>query len=159
MNCLLVPSVWFPGFYLRDEACFWAHMHAALSVFDCVCVCMWRKVVECMFMDDAVAPVCTHRYMCVCMRVCNQDRIGTLQEVINSQDYCADTMISKVLHNSLCGKGWLNQSTWKRERDVRFRASCRGPSASLCSCRQSPLWEGRGLNIKEQPCYLGDRNN
>lgn len=54
-------------------------------------------------MHDIVVPVYTRRYMC--MRVCNQSRIGTLQEVINSQDYCADTMISKVLHNSLCGKG------------------------------------------------------
>lgn len=63
------------------------------------------------FMHDVAVGTC--RYMCVRMRVCNQSRFGTLQEVINSHDYCADTIISKVLHNSLCGKGWLNQSTWK----------------------------------------------
>ena len=83
--------------------------------------------------------------MRVCTRVCNQSRFGTLQEVINSQDYCADTMISKVLHNSLCGEGWLNQSTWKGERDVRFAASCRGPSASLSAPAVSLLCEEEGV--------------
>lgn len=34
----------------------------------------------------------------------NQSSFGTLQEVISSQDYCADVLISKVLHNSLCGE-------------------------------------------------------
>lgn len=82
---------------------------------------------------------------CACARICNQRRFGTLQEVINSQDYCADAMISKVLHNSLCGKGWLNQSTWKRERDVRFAASCRGPSASLPALAVSLLCEEEGV--------------
>ena len=98
-------------------------------------------------MHGIIVPVCTRRYMC--MRVCNQSRFGTLQEVINSQDYCADTMISKVLHNSLCGKGWLNQSTWKGERDVRFAASCRGPSASLSApavsllCKEEGVWTSK----------------
>lgn len=99
-----------------------------------------------------VFAVCTRWYMYVCMRVCNQSRFGTLQEVINSHDYCADTMISKVLHNSLCGKGWLNQSTWKGERDVRFAASCRGPSASLSApavsllCEEERVWTSKRSN-------------
>lgn len=95
------------------------------------------------FMYDIVDPVCNCRF--VRARVCNQSRFGTLQEVINSQDYCADTKISKVLHNSLCGKGWLNQSTWKGERDVRFAASCRGPSASLSAPAVSLLCEKEGV--------------
>lgn len=95
------------------------------------------------FMYDIVVPVCN--CWCVRARVYNQSRFGTLQEVINSQDYCADTKISKVLHNSLCGKGWLNQSTWKGERDVRFAASCRGPSASLSAPAVSLLCEEEGF--------------
>lgn len=105
------------------------HTHTPLSVFECH-VCDRECASAHMFMHYVVF-VCSCQNMCVCTGVCNQSRFGTLQEVINSQDYCADTMISKVLHNSLCGKGWLNQSTWKGERDVRFAASCRGPSASL----------------------------
>ena len=111
---------------------------AAWSVAESVCVCV------CVCVRDAI-PACTCRYMRVCTRVCNQSRFGTLQEVINSQDYCADTMISKVLHNSLCGEGWLNQSTWKGERDVRFAASCRGPSASLSAPAVSLLCEEEGV--------------
>lgn len=101
-------------------------------------------------MHDVAVGTC--RYMCVRMRVCNQSRSGTLQEVINSHDYCADTIISKVLHNSLCGKGWLNQSTWKGERDVRFAASCRGPSASLSApavsllCEEERVWTSKHRN-------------
>lgn len=45
------------------------------------------------------------RYVRMCTGVCNQSRFGTLQEVINSHDYCADATISKVLGNSLCGEG------------------------------------------------------
>ncbi len=111
---------------------------------ECLCVCD-RERVSAHMLRRVVVPVCTRRYMRVCTRVCNQSRFGTLQEVINSQDYCADTMISKVLHNSLCGKGWLNQSTWKGERDVRFAASCRGPSASLSAPAVSLLCEEEGV--------------
>lgn len=90
---------------------------------------------------------------CVCAwRLCNQSPFGTLQEVINSHDYCAATVISKVLHNSLCGEGWLNQSTWKGEKDVRFAASCRGPSASLSApavsllCEEERVWTSKRSN-------------
>lgn len=107
----------------------------------CACVCVWVIVL----MHECVGLVCACWYMCVCASACNQSRFGTLQEVINSQDYCADAMISKVLHNSLCGKGWLNRSTWKGERDVRFAASCRGPSASLSAPTVSPLCEEEGV--------------
>lgn len=99
-----------------------------------------------------VCAVCTCLYMYACTRVCNQSRFGTLQEVINSRDYCADTVISKVLHNSLCGKGWLNQSTWKGERDVRFTASCRSPSVSLSApavsllCEEERVWTSKHSN-------------
>lgn len=118
------------------------HTRTPLGVFE-RCACDQECMSTHLFMHDIVVPVYTCRYMC--MRVCNQSRFGTLQEVINSQDYCADTMISKVLHNSLCGKGWLNQSTWKGERDVRFAASCRGPSASLPAPAVSLLCEEEGV--------------
>lgn len=52
--------------------------------------------------------VCTHTQAyarsSTLVWVGNQSSFGTLQEVISSQDYCADVLISKVLHNSLCGE-------------------------------------------------------
>lgn len=114
-----------------------------------------------------VCSKCAHRlmqHMCSlglgCTRMGNQSCFRTLQEVINSQDYCADSVISKVLHNSLCGEGWLNRSTWKRKERRQVRSILSRPIClSLSSCRQSPLWERRSLNIKAKPGYLGDRNN
>lgn len=98
-----------------------------------------------MVKHDIVVLACACWYMSMWTRMGNQSCFGTLQEVINSQDYCADTMISKVLHNSLCGEGWLNQSTWKGERDIRFTASCRGPSASLSATTVTLLCEEEGF--------------
>lgn len=86
----------------------------------CVCVCVfvdWLKkerdrereregcVNVHMVKHNIVALVCACWYMSMWTRMGNQSCFGTLQEVINSQDYCADTVISKVLHNSLCGEG------------------------------------------------------
>lgn len=117
-----------------------AHIRHEVSVSVSLCVCSYTRN-ACVFLVSVYHPMC----MCLCAMACNQSRFGTLQEVINSQDYCADTMISKVLHNSLCGEGWLNRSTWKGERDVRFPASCRGPSASLSAPSVSPLCEEEGV--------------
>lgn len=139
--------LWFPGCCPRGEACFWAHTQTHLHKKDHTTLTQEGEGTRA-FMPGVVL-VCHRRDTCVYTKVCNQSRFGTLQEVINSQDYCADTMISKVLHNSLCGKGWLNQSTWKGERDVRFAASCRDPSASLPApavrllCEEEGVWTSK----------------
>lgn len=134
------------------------HVSEHFACLTCGCMCVfedWLKKERegCfnahMVKHNIVVLVCAYWYMSMWTRMGNQSCFGTLQEVINSQDYCADTVISKVLHNSLCGEGWLNQSTWKGERDVRFVASCRGPSASLSAlavillCEKERVWTSK----------------
>lgn len=144
------------------------HVSQHFACLTCGCMCVfedwWKKEREGCFnahtvKHNIVVLVCAWWYMSMWTRMGNQSCFGTLQEVINSQDYCADRDF-KGAPQQLVRQGLIEPEHLKGGERCQVRSILSRPIClSLYSCRHSPLWEGKGLNIKEQPCYLGDRNN